>query len=317
MLLGNVARRLLVACATVLAVSAAVFFGTEALPGDAAAAYLGQQATPELLEQYRTEFGFDRPATERYVDWLGGVLQGDLGRSFPSGDPVTEVLSQRVRNTAVLTLVTLVLLIPLGLVLGVLAAVWRDGAFDLGVSGVALALIATPEFVVGSLLAIVFAVWLGLLPPVSLVDSTRPLSEQVDVLVLPVLTLLAASLAQTIRMVRACMIEVLRTDYVQAAVLKGASPSRVLFRHALPNALGPVMPVLAINVGWLMGGVVVVETVFQFPGLGLALTDAVATRNLPTVQAIVLLVTVVYVVVNALADVAGLLLNPRLRTRTA
>ena len=312
-MLRRILVRVAVALVTLWAVSVVVFLGTEALPGDAATATLGQQATPELLAGLREEFGLDRPLLERYGDWLSGFVRGDLGRSVPSRDPVTDVIGGKARNTAVLSAATIAVLVPLAVLLGMLSAVRRDRAFDHGVAGMTLALIATPEFVVGTLLAVALAVWLDLLPPVSLVDPSRSLASQFDILVLPVLTLLAAAVAQTIRMVRAGMIDVLDSEYVQMARLKGVPERRVLLRHALPNAVGPTIQVIAINVAWLAGGVVVVEAVFQFPGLGLTLTDAVATRDLPTVQAIGMLITAVYIGLNILADVGIILLNPRLR----
>jgi len=299
--------------ATLLAVSAIVFLGTEALPGDAAQAVLGQTATPALLKQYRHDWGLDRPVLNRYGDWLWGFVRGDLGSSLPSGDPVSKIISDKARNTVGLAIATLIVLVPLSIGLGILSAVRRDGLLDQIVASTTLTLIATPEFVVGTLLAVVVAVWLGWLPPVSLVDATKPITSQLNLLVLPVLALLAAAVAQTIRMVRATMIDVLESDYVQMARLKGVPPWSVMLRHALPNAFGPTIQILAFNVGWLIGGVVVVETVFQYPGLGLAFRNAVTARDLPTVEAIAMLVTGVYIVVNLLADIGVILLNPRLR----
>jgi peptide/nickel transport system permease protein len=311
--LRRILVRVAVGIATLLAVSAIVFLGTEALPGDAATAVLGQTATPELLAQYRKDFGLDQPVLERYVDWLAGFVRGDLGASLPSGEPVSSLLGDRTRNTAALSLATLLILVPLAIGLGVASAVRRDRPLDHGVAATTLAFIATPEFVVGTLLAVAFAVWLELLPPVSLLDAREPVTSQLKTLVLPVATLLAASAAQMIRMVRASMIDVLRSEYVEMAALKGVRQRRILFRHALPNALGPTLQILAFTVGWLAGGVVVVETVFQFPGLGLAFTNAVSSRDLPTVQALAMIFTGVYIVVNLLADVGVILLNPRLR----
>jgi peptide/nickel transport system permease protein len=298
---------------TLWAVSLVVFLGTQVLPGDAARAALGQLAPPDTLNALRKQFGLDRPVLVRYGIWLWGIVHGDLGRSLPSGDPVVGIISDRVRNTVALTVATIGILVPASIVLGVASAVRRDRRFDHGVAVVTLALISTPEFVTGSLLAIVFAVWLHWLPPASLVDSSQPVLGQVTLFVLPVLTLLAASIAQMIRMVRASMIDVLESDYVTMARLKGVPERRVLFYHALPNALGPTLQVIAINVAGLAGGVIVVESVFQFPGLGLALTSAVASRDQPTVEAIAMLITVVYVGVNLLADIGVILLNPRLR----
>lgn len=298
---------------TLWAVSTIVFLGTEALPGDAATAALGQQATPELLAQYREDFGLDRPVLERYWDWFSGFVRGDLGISLPSGEPVWGLVEDKARNTLALSLATLILLVPISLVLGIYSAVRRDGWFDSGVTGSTLTLIATPEFVVGTILIAIFAVWLGVLPAVSLVDAQQPILGQLDALVLPVLTLLAASMAQTIRMVRACMIDTLRSDYVAMARLKGVPERRVLFHHALPNALAPTIQVVAINIAWLVGGIIVVEAVFQYPGLGLELSSAVSRRDLGIVVSVATLITAVYIVVNLLADVTVMLLNPRLR----
>jgi peptide/nickel transport system permease protein len=307
--------RLAVAVLTLLAVSLVVYGGTELLPGDAATAVLGREATPAAVAKLQQDFGLDQPFLTRYLDWLQGFVHGDLGRSMPSGDPVWSLISDPVRNTTILGLATLVLLIPLVLVLGMLTAVRRDGTLDLISSGATLGLIAMPEFVTGSLLVVVFAAWLGWLPAVSLIDSSQSLVSQRSALVLPVLTLLAASVAQGVRMVRACMIDVLRTDYIEALRLKGVRERDVLVRHALPNALGPTIQVLALTIAWLTGGVVVVEAVFQFNGVGLALTGAVSSRDVPTVQAIAMLIASVYVALNLLSDVASALLNPRLRRR--
>ena len=298
---------------TLWAVSLVVFLGTQLLPGDAARAALGQQATPQLVAALRHQFGLDRPVLVRYGDWLWHAAHGDFGRSLPSGDAVTSVIGDHIRNTAALGALTILVLVPLSLVLGIASAVHRNQPLDHGVTGVTLTLISTPEFVIGSLLALLFAVRLGWLPPASLVDATQPLLGQLSLFILPVLTLLAASVAQTTRMVRASMIDVLQADYVVMARLKGVPEWRVLFRHALPNALGPTIQILAINVAWLAGGVIVVEAVFQFPGLGLALTNAVASRDQPTVEAIAMIITTVYVGVNLLADVGMIVLNPRLR----
>jgi peptide/nickel transport system permease protein len=312
----RVLLRVCVALATLLAASVVVFVGTEALPGDAAQAALGNTATPQLLAQYRKDFNLDRPFMKRYADWLSGLPRGDLGKSLPSGQAVSSIVGDKIRNTAVLAGITMVILIPLSVILGTISAVHRDRYVDHGVTGTTLLLIATPEFVIGTLLAVLFGVWLHVLPPVSLVDPTRSVASQPNILILPVLTLLAAIAAQTTRMVRACMIDALESDYVQMARLNGVPESRVLRHHALPNAMGPTIQVLAMNVAWLAGGVVIVEAVFQYPGIGLELTHAVGARDLATVEVLALLITGVYIVGNLLADVGVMMLNPRLR-RTA
>lgn len=300
------------AVAVLFAVSVIVFFGTEALPGDAAEAALGQTATPALLEQYRKDFGLDRPVLTRYGEWATGLLGGDLGRSLPSGDPVSSVISDRILNTAILSTITLALLVPLSILLGTLSAMRRDSPFDHLVTTSTLSIIALPEFVVGAFVIVIFATWTGLLPPVSLVDPEIGLFAQPSLLILPVLTLLAAILGQTTRMVRACMIDVLGSDYVEMARLKGVPERQVLLRHALPNAMGPTIQVLVLNVAWLAGGVVIAEKVFEFPGLGLALASAVSARDIATVQAIVMLITATYLLVTLLADLLEVRLDPRL-----
>jgi peptide/nickel transport system permease protein len=297
---------------TLWAASLIVFLGTQLLPGDAAQAALGQQATPQLVAALRKDLGLDRPLMIRYGEWLVGFVRGDFGLSLPSKEPVANIIGDHIRNTAVLALITMALLVPLSLLLGILSAVYRNRAFDHGVAGVTLALISTPEFVVGSLLALVLAVKLSWLPPASLVDSSAPLLPQWRMFVLPVLTLVAAEIAQTTRMIRATMIDILDSDYVMMARLKGVPEMRVLLNHALPNSLAPTLQVLAFNIAWITGGVVVVENVFQFPGLGLALASAVASRDQPTVEAITALITALYVAANLLADIGVIALNPRL-----
>jgi peptide/nickel transport system permease protein len=301
---------------TLWAASLVVFLGTQLLPGDAAEAALGQQATPQLVAALRKDLGLDRPVLARYGDWLAGFVRGDFGLSLPSKEPVINIVGDRVRNTGVLALITVAVLIPLSLFLGILSAVRRDRAFDHGVAAITLALISTPEFVVGSLLALLLAVKLGWLPPASLVDASAPVLSQWPMFVLPVLTLLAAEVAQTTRMIRATMIDVLDSDYVMMARLKGVPERRVLLHHALPNALAPTLQVLAFNVAWLTGGVVVVEYVFQFPGLGLGLANAVASRDQPTVEAITMLITGLYVAANLMADIGVIALNPRLHRQS-
>jgi peptide/nickel transport system permease protein len=298
---------------TLWAASLVVFLGTQLLPGDAAEAALGQHATPQLVEALRKDLGLDRPVLVRYLEWLHGFVRGDFGLSLPSKEPVANIIGNRIQNTGMLALLTVVVLIPLSLLLGIASAVRRDRPFDHWVAGISLALISTPEFVVGSLLALVLAVKLGWFPPASLIDPSQSLLAQWPMFVLPVLTLLAAEVAQTTRMIRATMIDVLDSNYVMMARLKGVPEITVLLHHALPNALAPTLQVLAFNVAWLTGGVVVVEYVFQFPGLGLGLANAVASRDQPTVEAIAMLITALYVMANLMADIGVIALNPRLR----
>jgi peptide/nickel transport system permease protein len=302
----------LVALATLVAISFLVFCGMQALPGNAASAALGRQATPEMVAVLSKQMGLDHPLLKRYQFWVTGLLHGDLGRSA-TGATVWSTISDRVRNTLALAAATLALLVPLSLGLGIIAAVRRGGLIDNLVSGISLIFIAIPEFVIGALLAVIFAVWAGWLPAVSLVDSSRSVFLQPTILILPVVTLTVTAVAGTVRMVRACMIDVLRSDYIEMVRLKGLPERTVLFRHALPNALGPTLQILALNIAWLAGGVVIVETVFQYPGLGAQLTGSVSARDIPVVEAIVILITGVYIGVNLAANLGVILLNPRLR----
>jgi peptide/nickel transport system permease protein len=310
-LLRVVLERLVAGAATLLAVTAAVFFGVSALPGNAAQVALGHSATPQAVKALTKEFGLDRPVLDRYGSWLASMLHGNLGNSLPTGVTVSSLIGDKIVNTAALTAATMVVLIPLALVVGVATAVRPGRWFDQVTAHSTLALIATPSFVVGTILIVVFAFWLHMLPAVSLVQPGMPLSF--SILVLPVLTLLSATVAQTIRMIRASMIDVLRSPYIEMARLKGISEARLLFRHALPNALGPTIQILALNIPWLIGDVVVVEAVFGYRGLGTALVSAVTSRDLPTVQAIAVIIAATIIVVNLLADLAVVLMNPRLR----
>ena len=313
-LLRYAMRRLLAGLLLAWVVSVLVFAATQILPGDAATAILGRRATPEAIASIRAELGLDRPLVAQYAHWLGDFLRGDLGDSFAARMPVTELISGRVWNTVVLAGITIVVMLPLSLALGVLAGVRSGKLSDHVITGTSLGAIALPEFVTGTLLAAFLAISLGWLPPVSIVRPGESPLAQPDVLVLPVVTLLLAGLAYNIRMVRAGVVDVLRSDYVRMARLEGISERRVIWRHVLPNALAPTIQVMALTVLWLVGGVVVVETVFTYPGLGSSLVDAVGVRDLPVVQAIVMYVALLYIAINILADILVVLVIPKLRT---
>jgi peptide/nickel transport system permease protein len=310
------ARRLLITVAlavvTLWGVSVVTFFGMQTLPGNEAQAILGQSATPSSIAELNAQLGLNRPILDRYGSWLSGIVHGQFGNSS-TGTPVWQIVSPRVTNTLVLAGATIALLVPLSLALGIIAAKRPGRLVDNVITTTSLVFVSVPEFVIGSLLVLLFAVGVGLLPAVSLVNPGESVLLQPKILVLPVITLLVAALAGTIRMVRAFMIGVLSSDYVEMARLKGVPERTVLLRHALPNAVGPTLQIFALNVGWLAGGIVVVETVFQYPGLGSELTTAVGSRDLPTVEAIVMLICAVYIAANLLADVGATLLNPRLR----
>lgn len=310
-----VLRRLGLGAMTLFLVSLLVFGASQALPGDAATAILGKTATPERLAAVRERLHLDQPVLQRYATWLGGIATGRLGESLATEQPVAELLAPRVANSAFLVLVSAAVALPLSLLVGVAGAVRRDGALDHALTIASLVLAALPEFVIGILLVLLFATTVfQVLPAVTMLDEDVPIWRDPVQVVLPALTLVLAVVPYMGRIVRASMVEVLESEYVQMARLKGLPPRRVVLAHALPNAVVPFVQVAALQLAWLAGGVVVVEVVFRYPGIGQALVDAVGNRDLPVVQALVLLVGAVYVLLNVAADIATTLLTPRLRT---
>ena len=301
---------------TLLLVSVVVFAATQALPGDTARAILGREAAEKArYEALRQQLGLDKPLVEQYTSWLGGVVTGNLGDSLVGDQPVTELIGRRVLNTFILVFVAALVSVPISLLLGSLTALRRDTKFDVTVTVGSLSLAALPEFVIGIALILLFATQVfNWLPAVSRVDPDVPITQQIDLFVLPALTLTLAVAPYITRILRASTIEVLESEYVMMARLKGLPERIVLNRHALPNALAPALQVTALNLAWLAGGVVVVEYLFAFPGIGSALVDAVANRDMPVVQAICLIIAAVYVVANLTADILTILVSPRLRT---
>ena len=313
-LLRRLGLRVASAVVTLFAVSVIIFIGIQLLPGNAAIAALGvNEANQTAVRADEQAFGLNKPLVTRYFNWLGDFVQGDLGKSLPSGEPVSSLLSDRLRNTAVLALGTLIFLIPLATFLGVVSALRRDTVFDHSTAVATLALISTPEFVIGALLAALFAVALNVLPAVSLIQANVSIFSQLQYLVLPIATLVLASVAQATRLIRATTGDVLQSEYVQAAVLRGTPRGVLLRRHVLPNAFGPVLQIVALTLGYFFGGVVVTESVFSYPGIGTALTAAVAARDLATVEAIGMIVAGVYIIANLVADALVIVMNPRLR----
>ncbi len=296
-LAGLIARRVAVTVLLLWVVSLLVFAATQVLPGDTASAILGKTATPESLAQLRAQLGLEEPVTTQYLDWLGGILHGDLGRSLAAGVPVSDLIGDRVGATLTLAAVTLVLLVPLALLLGVLSGMKRDGKLDQVVSWLTLAGVAVPEFVTGTLLALLLATWLGWLPAVSLIPPGESPLAHPQYLVLPVLTLLIAE-----------------SRYTEMARLNGIGERRVVRRWVLPNALAAGVQVIALTAQWLVGGIVIVETVFQYPGVGQTLVQSVQSQDIPVVQAVALVIAAIYVLINLLADIALVLLVPKLRT---
>jgi peptide/nickel transport system permease protein len=314
-----VGRRIVGAAAALFVASILIFAGTSILPGDAASVVLGRGGTPEKVRELKRELNLDRPAYEEYADWLKGIFTGDLGDSAvglaqgAQHAPIWPLISDPVKNSLILAGITALLMIPLSLLLGVVAGVFAGRPLDHVISVGSLVAIALPEFVIASLLVGVFFVGLHLLPPVAIVPPGEDPLSHPDKLVLPVLTLLLASLAGGIRMVRAGMVEALQTEYVQVARLNGLAERRVLVRYALRNALGPSVQVLAQNLQYLIGGIIVTETVFAYPGLGSALVDAVRNRDITMVQSVAMLIAFVYVMLNLVADLLVVLLVPKLR----
>jgi peptide/nickel transport system permease protein len=313
-----VVKRLAAAALTLLAVSVVVFVATELL-GDPASAILGRNATPENLAELRAAMGLDEPAIERYLDWLGGLLTGDLGNSasgYAQGGeiPIWDKIEPNLGNSFALAAITTIVMIPLSLCFGVAAALRAGRPADQAISVSSLAVISLPEFVLGSLLILLFFSWLDLLPPVALIPpGESPLSEPTK-LILPVLTLLGVTCAASIRMVRAGMIETLATDYVQMARLNGFRERLVVSRYALRNALAPSVQVFAQNIQFLIGGIIVTEYLFAYPGLGKELIDAVSIRDVREVQSLAMFIAAFYLVVNLIADLLVMLLVPKLRT---
>jgi len=315
-ILTFILRRLVLGLFTLLAVSILVFVVTQALPSDPAKAILGREATPEALATLRAEFGLDRPLPVQYLSWLGDIVRGDLGTSFSTQLEVADYIAPRVGYSFFLLVVGALASIPISLVIGSYQALKRDGRFDTGASLSTLVLAALPEFVVGTILTMVFATtvvqWL---PAVSYFEEGAPPWSDPLGLVLPVLTLVISITPYVARVMRAAMVEVLESDYVEMARLKGMDERTVLWRHAAPNAVGPTFQVIALNLAFLAGGVIVVERLFNFPGIGSALADAVVGRDLPVVQFLALVIAGVYVLTNLVADVGTVLATPRLRTR--
>jgi peptide/nickel transport system permease protein len=307
------ARRLAFMALTLLIVSVVIFAVTELLPGDVAVMILGSEATDETLAALRTQLGLDRPATTRYVAWLTSAAQGDFGESLRMRTEVGPLVLERLKNSFALAGLAFVIGVPLALGLGIVAGLRKDRLVDKAITVTTLLGISVPEFVIGSVLIILFAVIWPVLPASSLIDPKANPLESMKYLILPAATLVLVTLAHTTRMTRANVVRVLRTDYVRTATLKGMPRGRVILRHVLPNALLPSITIIAINVGWMLGGLIVVETVFGYPGLGQLMIFAVTNRDVPLVQAVALLVALIYAVANLGADVLYAALNPRIR----
>ena len=313
-MLRMVLQRLMLGVITLGLVSLIIFAALEILPGDACTALLKQDAQGQRLLNCQKDLGLDRPAYQRYLSWAGGAVQGDLGLSAHSNKPISSMVADRLKNSLLLGVTALAVGLPLAFAAGILAALRRDKALDLVLSSLAIGAMTIPEFVSATVLILVFSGWLGWLPGIVLTPPGAPLAKFFPEIILPVAVLAMVMTAHILRTVRSSMLEVLESDYVRMATLKGVPYRTMVLRHVLPNALLPAINVVALTVAWLLGGVVVIEMVFNYPGLGRLMIGAISDRDLALVQSIALIVATVYVLVNLSADLLTLVANPRLRT---
>jgi peptide/nickel transport system permease protein len=307
-------RRLSLGLITVILVSIIIFTGVEFLPGDACTAFLEREAQGKLLENCRRDLDLNRPAIDRYIDWASSAMVGDLGLSVNGQQSIAELVGNRMNNSLLLALCALLVGVPLAIFLGVITALWRDKPIDLFFSTAAIFAMTIPEFVSSTVLILVFSVWLGWLPGIVLTSANASAAEFFPEIILPVIVVAMVMTAHILRMVRTSVIDVLASDYVRMATLKGVPYWQIVFHHVLPNALLPAINVVALTIAWLLGGVVVIEVVFNYPGLGRMMIDSISDRDLPVVQAIALILATVYVSVNLTADLLTMIANPRLRT---
>jgi peptide/nickel transport system permease protein len=307
------AQRITLGLLTLFLVSVLIFAGTEILPGDVATAVLGQSATPDAVEAIRRSLGLHDPAIVRYLNWLRAFLAGDVGTSLATGRPVGPDLWLRLTNTFFLAGTAAAIAVPLALMLGITTAIFRDSLYDRLANILGLAAISLPEFFVGYLLILLLSVQLGWLPSLAMVSPEMGLAARLETIALPTITLVLAVLAYIMRMTRTAVLDVMSNPYIEMAVLKGVPPWRLVLQHALPNALAPIIQVIAFNLAYLVVGVVLVEVVFVYPGIGQYLVDAVSKRDITVVQACGLVFGATYVGLNVLADILVIFVNPRLR----
>jgi peptide/nickel transport system permease protein len=308
-----VAQRIALGILLLLAVSVLIFAGTQILPGDVAQAILGQSATPESLANLREQLGLNDPAYIRYFHWLGGVLTGDLGTAMSSGQDIATSIKGRLWNTLFLAFWAAIVAVPLAIILGLIAVRYRNGWVDKLISGLALASTSFPEFFIGYVLVFYFAVRHQWFPGISTVYDGMPFGERMQAIALPAAALTLVVLAHMMRMTRAAILNVMQSAYVETAELKGLSAFAVIRKHAFPNAIAPIINVVMLNLAYLVVGVVVVEVIFVYPGMGQYLVDHVTKRDVPVVQAVGLIFAAVYISLNIIADIAAIVANPRLR----
>ncbi|MBZ9676581.1 ABC transporter permease [Mesorhizobium sp. ES1-1] len=312
-ILKLIAQRIALGIVLLLAVSVLIFAGTQILPGDVAQAILGQSATPESLANLREQLGLNDPAYIRYFHWLGGVLTGDLGTAMSSGQDIATSIKGRLWNTLFLAFWAAIVAVPLAIILGLIAVRYRNGWVDKLISGLALASTSFPEFFIGYVLVYFFAVKWQIFPGISTVYEGMPFLERMQAIALPATALTLVVLAHMMRMTRAAILNVMQSAYVETAELKGLSAFNVIRKHAFPNAIAPIINVVMLNLAYLIVGVVVVEVIFVYPGMGQYLVDHVTKRDVPVVQAVGLIFAAVYISLNIIADIAAIVANPRLR----
>jgi peptide/nickel transport system permease protein len=308
-----VVKRLGLGFLTIIVISALIFLGVEALPGDVATAILGQEATPETVAAFRKELKLDLPPHVRYFAWLGDFLRGDMGTSLANKRPISELIFWRFQNTIFLATSAAVVAVPIAVILGILAALYRNSLFDRAISMVTLSTISFPEFFVAYILIALLSVQIVIFPSISNINEQMSFGQKIYSIILPCLTLTLVVVAHMMRQTRAAIINILASPFIEMARLKGIKRMRVIVLHAFPNALSPVINVIALNLAYLVVGVVIVEVVFVYPGMGQLLVDSVSKRDIPVVQASGLIFAAVYVGLNLLADIMSIITNPRLR----
>ena len=309
-----VIKRILLGLITLFIVSLITFVGVEILPGDACTTYLEREAYGAALEACYERLGLNVPAYERYISWAVGVLQGDFGYSLSGDMKINDVLGPRVKNSMVLASASILIGIPIALLLGIITALWRDKMPDIIISTIAIFSMTIPEFVSATLLILIVAIWLEWLPGIVIVPTGVSVYELLPNIILPVIAISMIMTAHMARMVRSSVIQVMASDYVQMAILKGVPYWKMVFKHVLPNALLPAINVVALTIAWLLGGVVVTEVVFNYPGLGRLVIESISNRDLPVVQALAIILASIYVSINLIADLMTLMLNPRLKS---
>ena len=310
-----IGKRLASSLLTLLLVSVTIFIIAQLLPGDAAQEALGQSATPQQVAALRHEMGLDRPAYVRYASWLTGMVSGDPGQSLVANMPVSEVISDRLPNSLLLAALTALVAVPVALAIGIGSAMNRGGRLDRALNVTTLSMVAVPEFLVATIAVLIFSVKLRWLPSIALASEEMGWSDYLRGVAMPILTLSVIVIAQMARMTRAAVIDQMDRPYVEMAVLKGVAPVQVVLKHIMPNAIAPIVNAMALSLSYLLGGAVIVETIFNYPGLASLMVNAVTSRDMPLLQACAMIFCAAYLLLMLIADVTAILANPRLRAQ--